>query len=48
MERESDFFHLFGEHSLLLFVIGALLVMALLFGIGIAVGRISERRGRRR
>jgi Sec-independent protein secretion pathway component TatC len=46
MEQESDLLHLFGQHSLLLFILGALLLMGLLFGVGILVGRRSERRTR--
>jgi hypothetical protein len=44
MEQESDLLHLFGQHSLLLFILGALLLMGLLFAVGIFVGRRSERR----
>jgi len=44
MEQESDLLHLFGQHSLLLFILGTFLLMGLLFGVGILVGRRSERR----
>ncbi|HRI05185.1 MAG TPA: transmembrane domain-containing protein [Pyrinomonadaceae bacterium] len=39
MEQETDFVHLFTQHPFLIFVIGGLLVMALLSSIGFLLER---------
>lgn len=44
MQKESDFFHVFGEHQVILFVLGAVVVFGIVFAIGTIVGRLAERR----
>lgn len=47
MEQEENYMHLLREHSFLLFCVGALLILGLLFAIGVAVGKRNERNLRR-
>lgn len=46
MEKETSIFHLFTQHQLIIFVVGSLLIIALLFGIGFFLGRRAERRSK--
>lgn len=47
MERESDLLHLFGQHQLIIFVVAALLIMALLLGVAFVLGKRAERRSKK-
>ena len=47
MEQETSLLHLLKEHQFILLIIGSLLIMSLLFGIGIVIGRRTERRQRK-
>lgn len=44
MERESDSLHLLLEHQIILFVIGAVIILSLLLGIGYFIGKWAERK----
>ncbi|MBK6587795.1 MAG: hypothetical protein IPG22_05700 [Acidobacteria bacterium] len=46
MEQETDFFHVFTQHQLIIFVGVSLLIIALLVGIGFLLGKLSERRSK--
>ena len=47
MERESDLLHLLIEHQVILFIIGALVIMTLLGVVGYFVGRRTQRKEKR-
>lgn len=47
MEKEENLLHLLTEHSFLLFCVGAVLMIALMFAIGFAVGKRNERKHRK-
>ena len=46
MEQETDFFHVFTQHQFIIFVGASLLIITLLVGIGILLGKRSERRSK--
>lgn len=48
MEQESNILHLLKEHQFLLFVAGALLIIAILLGLGILVGKRMDRKNQDR
>ncbi|MFZ1701198.1 MAG: hypothetical protein WBO10_07180 [Pyrinomonadaceae bacterium] len=44
MEQETDFVHLFTQHQFMIFVIGGLLILALLFGVGFILERRAAKK----
>ena len=45
MEEETSIIHLVMEHPIVLFVIGAAILMGLIFLFGLMFGRWQERKG---
>jgi len=48
MEKEADIYHLLLEHQIALFFVSAVILLGLVLGVGIIVGRALERRRRSR
>lgn len=46
MEKETDILHLLETHQIVLFLIGALLILGLFLMVGYWKGRRSERRNK--
>lgn len=44
MNDETDLLHVLSQHPIILFVVGAFLLLGLMLTVGIIVGRFSERR----
>jgi hypothetical protein len=44
MDNEIDLLHLLSQHQIILFAIGALLLVAVMLGIGIFIGNRMERK----
>lgn len=47
MEEETSLLHLLKEHQFILLIIGSVLIVSLVFGFGILLGRRTERRQRK-
>ena len=48
MEQEGSLLHLLIEHQIVLFCIGAVLMLGLLFVVGYFIGKRAERKEKRR
>lgn len=44
--EETDFFHVFTQHQLIIFIAASLLIIALLVGIDFLLGKRAERRSK--
>lgn len=44
MNEETDLLHVLSEHQIILFFVGAFLLLGLMLTVGIMIGRLTERR----
>jgi hypothetical protein len=46
MEKETDFFHLFTQHQVVIFVVGSLFIVTFLLATGVFLSRRAESKRR--